>query len=218
MAGKRKPITRKDIVEVALSIIDKDGLEDFKISSVAKAMSVRLPSLYYYFEDRSELLAEVALKIFLDSEADVSSPRGTDWKTWAIKTSLAVRRSLLKHPNAVPLLLQYPPRTMVLGGYERTIRYLERCRVPAEQHFIILAGLDSMIWGSTLFEAAAISRGISSFRLLDPASFAGLVNSSPFDRDIDEKMYTIVLRTFLDGLPKVEEKTASVASSASKVM
>jgi AcrR family transcriptional regulator len=192
-------ISRERAVEEALKAIDEGGLEAFGLASVAERLGVRVPSLYYHFHDKSELLSEVSRKLFMDAEQDVTRP-GTDWKSWLINTSLAVRRSLLRHPNAVPLVLLNPPRDIVLKGYERTLRYLERCEIPKETRVLIIAGLDAIVWGSTLFEAAAVSRGIRSFALFDPVSFENKPSSNSNRHINDEAMYIAVARSFLDGL------------------
>ncbi len=183
----------------ALKAIDEHGLENFSLAAVADRLQVQVPSLYYHFHDKSELLTEVARKLFLDAEPSIPRP-GSDWKAWCIETSLAVRRSMLKHPNAVPLLLLNSPRDMVLKGYERTLIYLERCKVPKQKRMLIIAGMDAIQWGSVLFEAAAASRGVRSFALFDSDPFDVHKKSKRAHKEDDEKIFAAVARSFLEGL------------------
>jgi AcrR family transcriptional regulator len=186
-------------VEAALKVIDEYGLEDFSLATVASRLKVQAPSLYYHFHDKSEILGEVARQLFADAEPDI--PRlGNDWESWVINTSLAVRRSMLRHPKAVPLLLSNPPRDTVLKAYERALRYLERCNLPKEERLLIIAGLDAIQWGSILFEAAAVSSGVRSFALFDSESFQSRSKTDRAHQMDDEAVFVAVARSFLHGL------------------
>jgi TetR/AcrR family transcriptional regulator, tetracycline repressor protein len=193
-------ISRERAVGAALQAIDEDGLESFSLGLVAARLKVQVPSLYYHFHNKSELLSEVVRSLFLDAEQEF--PRlGLDWKRWMVESSLTVRRKLLSHPNAVPLVLLNSPRDIVLKGYERSLRYLERFEIPKQKQLLIISGLDAIIWGSTLFEATALSRGIRTFALFDPASFGdGSLTRDASHIIDDEKMYVAVARSFLDGV------------------
>jgi AcrR family transcriptional regulator len=193
-------------VEAALKVIDEYGLEDFSLATVASRLKIQAPSLYYHFHDKSEILGEVARQLFADAEPDI--PRlGNDWESWVINTSLAVRRSMLRHPKAVPLLLSNPPRDTVLKAYERALRYLERCNIPKEERLLIIAGLDAIQWGSILFEAAAVSSGVRSFALFDSESFQSRSKTRSRGKKTDrahqmddEAVFVAVARSFLHGL------------------
>jgi TetR/AcrR family transcriptional regulator, tetracycline repressor protein len=208
-------ISRERAVVAALKAIDEHGLENFSLAAVADRLRVQVPSLYYHFHDKSELLTEVARKLFLDAEPDI--PRfGSDWKEWCIEVSLAVRRSLLRHPNAVSLLLLNSPRDMVLKAYERTLNFLERSNISKPKRLMIIAGMDAIQWGSVLFEAAAASRGVRSLALFDLDSFDGHQKSKREHAAEDERMFRAVCRSFLDGLPVngVRAKTPKRTKSA----
>jgi AcrR family transcriptional regulator len=192
-------ISQERAVAAALQAIDEDGLERFSLGLVADRLKVRVPSLYYHFKNKSELLSQVMRSLFLAAEHEFP-PLGTDWKFWMVASSLTVRRKLLMHPKAVPLLLSNPPRGIALSGYKRTLKYLKRCGIPSQKRLLIISGSDAIMWGSTIFEAASIARDNRSLALFDSSNIDEHVPTKIDHHVDDEKMYIAVVRHFLDGV------------------
>jgi AcrR family transcriptional regulator len=193
-------ISRERAVQAALKAIDTHGLPNFSLSLVAKLLNVRVPSLYYHFRDKAQILSEVARFILLDAQVPLQkSP--DDWKKIIIGTALEVRRSILRHPNAAPLLLAYPPRHIMLAGYERTLRMLERKGMPAAKRITLLSGIDAISWGYILFEAASRSQGVPPFPNYDPHLYTSLASVAELAANMgEEQIFALILRNFLDGL------------------
>jgi TetR/AcrR family tetracycline transcriptional repressor len=193
---KAPTISKDAVVAAALAVIDEKGLDHFSLALIAEKLNVRVPSLYYYFKDKSELLGDVARFILLDAERTMPKTSG-DWKHTLISTGLQVRKSLLRHPNAAPLLLMYPPRHVVLGGYERSLRFMEKMSIPVQHQLEILAGLDYIAWGSMLFEAASRAQGIPIFPRYDPIQFRALAAARGANPRDEEEMYVAACYRFL---------------------
>jgi AcrR family transcriptional regulator len=182
-------------VLAAIEVIDADGLDAFSLGSVAKRLGVKPPSLYYHFSDKAELLALVARFILLDVET--LQGEQTTWDERTIALCVETRRSILKHPNAAPLLLQFFPRHLLLAAYEEAVR--EYPRTP-ELHIAILEGVEKFTFGSTLFEAAARARGVPPMPQVDAGAFPNLgrsIAANPFD---DEGSFIQALRIFFAGV------------------
>src|SRR5262245_49609050 len=109
-------ISRQRATQAALSIIDASGLEALSLGEVAKRLRVKAPSLYHHFHNKAELLAGVAEHVL--HEIDIPQTTTANWDDSFVQLCLATRRTILKHPNAAPLLLQYFPRTVFLSAYE----------------------------------------------------------------------------------------------------
>ena len=215
MANKKAPTIARDVaIRAALDAIDEVGLDAFNLAMVAQSLGVRTPSLYYHFKDKSEVLAEVARRVLLDADEELE-PNATDWKEALIAASCAVRRSILRHPNAAPLLLIYPPRHIAIGGYERTMKFLERHQVPVEFHMRIVAGLDAISWGATLFEAMARSRGFQLYPVYDPTLFPNLARANKVATYDDDLIFASTMRSFLEGL-NIPETAAKATGKAAR--
>ena len=102
---ERARITREQIVEAALELLDRDGLDALSMRRLADSIGVGTMTLYGYFRSKSELLDAV-----MDSaSAGAGSLELTgSWRERARTVALAMRRGLERHPSLVELRLRRP--------------------------------------------------------------------------------------------------------------
>lgn len=142
MPRPSKPlISRASAVAASIDIIDTEGLDAFSLPRLAKHLGVRAPSLYHHFEDKSAILSAVARQIAGAGTIPRRKP-GPDWPEYFVTLSLNLRRSILRHRNAAPILLQYLPRDLLIGPYEETAHFLEESGIPTRLHVQILDGME----------------------------------------------------------------------------
>lgn len=189
-------ITRRAAAEVALRLIDANGLDALSLQHVARDLGVSAPSLYHHFRDKEELLTQVA-RCLLEEINHEQEEWSTDWETRTIELSLATRRVCLRHPNAAPLALRFFPRKLMLPAYEHT---LEDCPYPPEAHTVLLEVIEKFTYGSSLFAAAAEAHHTPAMPAVDEGHFPRLaraVATAPAD---EEETYVAALRVILAGL------------------
>jgi AcrR family transcriptional regulator len=191
----RSRITREGATLAALEIIDRDGLDGLSLELVARALGVKAPSLYYHFRDKAELLAEVARHVLLDLGPAVGGETG-DWDDAMVGVCLATRRTLLKHPNAAPLILQFFPRHITLKGYDH---WIANCPYPPAMRMVLLEGTEKLTYASALFEAAAQARGVPPMPVVDPARLPHLAQALAANPYEPEALFEQAIRTFLAG-------------------
>jgi TetR/AcrR family transcriptional regulator, tetracycline repressor protein len=179
----------------ALAVLDAQGLDGFSLGSVARLMGVKSPSLYYHFSDKAELLAEVARLLLIDTGYQ-EDMRGS-WEERTIQLCVETRRSMLNHPNAAPLILQFFPRHLLLGAYEHAVEGYPDTRA---LHMAILEGIEKLTFGSALFQAAAQARGISAMPDVDAETYPNLARSIAADGNSEEENFIEALRMFLAGV------------------
>ena len=56
--------TRQRILDVAIAAIEKDGSRHVRIAEVANRARVGVPTIYYHFESRTQLIAEAQMTIY----------------------------------------------------------------------------------------------------------------------------------------------------------
>jgi len=188
-------ITRARAAQAALQIIDAGGLEALSLETVARALGVKAPSLYYHFRDKAELLAEVARFVLLDLGPAVGG-EAQDWEEAMVGVCLATRRTLLKHPNAAPLLLQFFPRHITLKGYDH---WIANCPYPAAMRMTLLEGTEKLTYASALFAAAAQARGVPAMPPVDPERLPHLAEALAANPHDAEGLFEQTIRTFLAG-------------------
>lgn len=96
-------LSRGQIVEAALRLIDEAGLDAFSVREVARHLGVYPTALYWHLPGgRNALLAAAAAaaldEVALPFEAD------DDWEGWIRSLFHRYRDSLRQHPNVAPLL------------------------------------------------------------------------------------------------------------------
>ena len=97
MAGR---ILRADIVDAAVSILDRGGLPALAMRRIAAELDVQQSALYWHFANKQELLAALADRI-LEATA---APTASDWPDRIAELAIALRATLLEHKDGADLV------------------------------------------------------------------------------------------------------------------
>lgn len=188
-------------MQASIEIIDADGLAAFSLPRLAEHLGVRAPSLYHHFADKNEILSEVARHI---TGASLVRPRrapGPEWTEYFVDVASNFRRTVLRHRNAASLLLQYPPRDVLVGGYEIAARFLRDSGVPTRWHVRILDGMETLTVGAVLTEAAGGPRNRTTiFPEVDPRSRPALAEALAANDLSAKQLFEAKVRSFLRGV------------------
>lgn len=207
MPRPSKPLIRRDaVVEASLRIIDTEGLDAFSLPRLARELNVQAPSLYHHFEDKAEILKAVARAIVVETR--LPDPTSVpNWIEWLVALSLAFRDSMLRHHNAVPLLLQFMPRDVLIRNYNDSAAYLIEIGVPLDQVVLIMDGLDKLTLGAGITEAMHGDGGRGRpFANADPATEPVLVAAVAANQRSATGAFAEAIRSFLRGAaPQVPE-------------
>lgn len=161
---------------------------------------MQTPSLYHHFRNKDELLSEVSRLLLIEGPLP-EIREGLDWRDEIVGIGIVTWRSVLRHPNAAPLLLQFFPRTLLMGAYEHWMHLLTSCGVPASWHLRILDGAEKLTFGSALFAASAKVRGARSFSEVDLTRHPHIHAAIEANALDDEEIFVLALRSYLNGLP-----------------
>lgn len=102
----RSPLSNDLIMEAALRVIDRAGLQACTMRAVARELDVQAMSLYWHVRDKDALMDGVILHV-LREIADPPAP-AHDWPEDIRAFARRFRRLVLAHPNVAPLLAQRP--------------------------------------------------------------------------------------------------------------
>lgn len=137
-------------------MIDRDGLVTFSMPNLANEMSVRPASLYHHFRDKAEILTEVA-RLMVEQTQLPARPDRDAWQEWFVALAANLRGVLLRHSNAAPLMLQFPPRDIMIALTERAAAVLvEYTDFPAYVHVLVLDTLEKITIGAALSEVMKV--------------------------------------------------------------
>ena len=93
-------LSKAQIVETALRLIDEEGLQGFSIRSVAKALGCYPTAIYWYTPSRHFLIAEIVTVVL----RNVVPTTDLVWQDWLRALFTRYREAIARHPNAAPLM------------------------------------------------------------------------------------------------------------------
>lgn len=144
-----RPLTRQKVLEAALQLIDREGLESFSMRKLGSLLGVEAMSLYNHVESKRALFDGVIELLIADapySEQPGVTPREELW-TFAH----AFRDVLRAHPRVLPLVATSPLRTPVtLAVLDHLLETIHRAGVRGVQAIYALQCLVGFIVGHTL--------------------------------------------------------------------
>lgn len=194
MGRPSKPIISKELAaRAALTVIDKLGVDGMSLQLVAKELGVKAPSLYYHFKNKAEMLAEVARIILTDGSSN-KPPADTDWREAQIELAIATRRSILSHPRAAPLMLQFFPRHLMLKPYDD---WSHKFDVPPELQLLVIEGVEKLTFGSALLGAMSRATGTQPMPEFNAEDYPHLDLAMQANSLDEEAMFIDTLRRFL---------------------
>ena len=109
IAQPRVTLTRERIVELALDIIDEDGLDALNMRRLAADAGVKPMSLYHHFPNKSAILDSVSEAIA--AAALGVSPPHPDWQGRVRQLFMGLHALTEAHPRALPLISTAVVRT-----------------------------------------------------------------------------------------------------------
>jgi TetR/AcrR family transcriptional regulator, tetracycline repressor protein len=107
-------INKRQVIDVALTLLDEQGLQELQMRAVARRLNVQASALYWHVRNKGELLSLMSAHFYETALAAV--PSGLTWRDWLLTYGNSLRTSLLGHRDSAQLCaiakpLQEDPRT-----------------------------------------------------------------------------------------------------------
>jgi len=116
----RKPLNRDAILDKAVELLDRDGIDALSMRKLGTALGVEAMSLYNHIPSKAALLDGIHERILLSLDPP---PNARSWQAFARHQARALHRALLAHPHAITLFATRPASTP--AAIEQLDRYLE---------------------------------------------------------------------------------------------
>jgi len=148
----RVRLTRDRVIEAALAVMDRDGLDAVTMRRVGRDLGVEAMSLYNHVRDKEDLLdgiREYVLSQFLDP--------GTEgpWEERARRAARSWRQVLREHPSMVALISESKGPNITPGSIrpaEVALRLLRELGLSDEDAVKAFCAVGGYIVGFVLFE------------------------------------------------------------------
>ena len=138
-----EPLTRQRVLEAALHLIDREGLEGFSMRKLGAMLGVEAMALYNHVENKRALFDGVIELLIIQGlypEQLDGTPRE---ELWAF--AHAFRNVLRAHPRVLPLVATSPLRTTdSLTILDRLLATVHRALVMGSQHVLPIPGVQAI--------------------------------------------------------------------------
>jgi AcrR family transcriptional regulator len=151
--------TREQIVDMAIAVIDRDGMEGVSVRRLASELGLRGPTLYHYFANMGALLdavrARLVAELWAEVERRLADVAEDDWAgvlRGYVEGALDV---VGRHPRAVGFLALRPVSGQrSFTGYELMLERLTRCGWSVAFAWRIFLAAENLMLSAALEEGA----------------------------------------------------------------
>jgi AcrR family transcriptional regulator len=152
-ARTRKPLTRERVLDSAVDLADKDGIEGLSMRKLGQALGVEAMSLYNHVANKGELVAGMVDRVVEQFDLPEDERR---WDDAIRRCAVSAHAVLLEHPWACSLAL-VPSDLRTVGGpriryMEWLLRQLREAGFSPEHTYSAYHTIDSHIFGFTLWQ------------------------------------------------------------------
>lgn len=145
----KRPLSRSRILEAALVVVDRDGLERLTMRALGAELGVQAMSLYRYFPSKSALLSGLHDIILAELDWQETS---SSWPVAIERLARAFRSTLASHPNAIPIFSRPAETDRTLDTIETLLLRLEADGIPPQTALHIFQVVLAFVVGHALWQ------------------------------------------------------------------
>jgi AcrR family transcriptional regulator len=149
---RRGPLTRDQIVEAAIKLLDAEGLDGLSMRRLADELGTGAASLYWHVGSKDGLLDLIFDTIIGEMSVPSVAPGG-DWQAALKQVAHTMRASILRHRDLVRISIgRIPMGPHALRYSERVLGFLRAGGVPDELAVLGFHLLTAAVNGFTMDE------------------------------------------------------------------
>jgi AcrR family transcriptional regulator len=149
-AKRRAALTRERILQAAIGLADRGGIESLSMRKLGQELGVEAMSLYNHVRNKVDMLDGMVDIVF--SEIDLPAD-GVEWRTAMRQRAISARQVLLRHPWAIGLMeSRATPGPATLRHHDAVLGSLRKAGFSVEMAAHAYSILDGYIYGFTLTE------------------------------------------------------------------
>lgn len=151
-------IHREQIIDTAMRLLDRDGLEGVTLRKVAAELDVHAGALYWHVKNKQELLDEMANALLAEQFTQFAGPAvEQNWSDWLAQMCTRLRRALLAHREGARVVAGAGfGRALLLAQLtDSIIRSLVAAGFSLRLAFLTYSATVSYVYGFVIEEQAA---------------------------------------------------------------
>lgn len=149
----RTPLSRDRVLDAAMAVADRGGVDAITMRRVARELGVEAMSLYHHVPNKDAILDGVVDRVF--AAIELPRPADDDWRDAIRARARSARAVLARHHWALGLMdSRRAPGPATLRHHDAVLGVLRRAgfSLPMAAHAVSL--LDSYVYGFVLQEAS----------------------------------------------------------------
>ncbi|MFF6885884.1 TetR/AcrR family transcriptional regulator C-terminal domain-containing protein [Streptomyces sp. NPDC012421] len=196
--GQRAGLSRQDVLEAALKLVDREGLNALSMRRLGAELGVEAMTLYHHVPNKTALLDGMIEQVV--AEAVPPEFGAATWRRDLSAYAHALAAALAAHPHTVPLLLSRPavtPRN--LRTLDAVVGMLHEAGFPLPRTLDVLYSLTGFVVGHAAAQAGRVDdAGIMT--ALDEDAYPLLVAAArAAGDDRADTRFTFALNALLSG-------------------
>jgi TetR/AcrR family tetracycline transcriptional repressor len=116
----RPALSRDRVIDTALAIVDREGLDGLTMRHLASELGVEAMSLYHWFPNKAAILDALVEASLRETASAVDASSREGWRASLRALAHAHRRVLKAHPNTLPHMNSRPGKSV------EAMRFIER--------------------------------------------------------------------------------------------
>ncbi len=154
---QRGRLSRERVVEAAIELMDREGLEALTMRRLGRELGVEAMSLYNHVRDKEDLLDAIAEAVLAGYRWE---PASDDWVAQGRAAAHEWRRILKEHPNLITVLVERKhPLTSpdALRPTEIALDILRRAGLPERDTARAFQAIGGYVFGFVMMELGNIA-------------------------------------------------------------
>lgn len=195
-------LDRDLVVRTALDLLDAEGLDGLTLRKIAAALDVKAPALYWHFQNKQQLLDEMATTMARDAVA-AQPPSGLCWQDHLRMLATGLRRMLLSRRDGARLFGgTYMTDTSPVEAGEPVLQALVAAGADLRQAVSVSRTLNCYVIGYVLEEQGVVSPSGDRDHRFDPEERRSRIDEKhfPLTARSSEYVFGDLDRTFADGV------------------
>ena len=166
----REPLSRARILDCAVRMADRDGLDAVTLRRIAAELGVHVTSLYNHVPTKEALVDGVVETVVLEAKL----PHGEiSWHDWVRRFSAAMRTAAATHPGAIGALQRRPVQgEEATASFEAALAAFVSAGLDDAEAYACLKAVILAVLGVTAEEAVRSDEVLhTDLEALSPAAF-----------------------------------------------
>lgn len=144
-------IDQRQVIDVALELLDEQGLAQLQMRAVASRLNVQASALYWHVHNKAELLSLMSAHFYDTALSAV--PENLSWREWLLAYGTLLRKALLGHRDSAQLCaIAKPPTEDTEAAAEKLTRPLIAAGLSRHLALSYQASVVSLVLGWCVYE------------------------------------------------------------------